>query len=75
MQPFPGANLSQREDLYIPGIHLHHSLNLDALSRLGLDASDSPVQVVDPSALGHIGPGHHSFKAMCLAYSKARHLC
>lgn len=74
MQPFPGANLSQREDLYIPGIHLHHSLNLDALSRLGLGAGDSPVQVVDPSALGHIGPGHHSFKAMCLAYSKAQRL-
>lgn len=73
-QPFPGARLSQREDLYIPGIHLHHSLNLDALSRQGLSSADSPVQVVDPSALAHIGPGHHSFKAMCLAYSKARRL-
>lgn len=71
-QPFEGARLSQREDLYIPGIHLHHSLDLTALAQAGLNSADSPVQVVDPSAIGHIGPEHHSFRAMCQAFSRAR---
>ncbi len=71
-QPFAGARLSQREDLYIPGIHLHHSLNLSALQQAGVNTAGSRVQVVDPSALAQIGPEHHSFRTMCQAFSRAR---
>jgi hypothetical protein len=71
-QPFAGATLSQREDLYIPGIHLHHALNLDALQQAGVNTPASRVQVVDPSALAQIGPEHHSFRTMCQAFSRAR---
>jgi hypothetical protein len=71
-QPFAGATLSQREDLYIPGIHLHHALNLSAVHALGVNTPGSRVQVVDPSALAQIGPEHHSFRAMCQAFSRAR---
>lgn len=72
LQPFQGARLSQRDDLYIPGIHLHHSLDVAALAQAGLSSADSPVQVVDPSAIGKLGPEHHSFRAMCQAFSRAR---
>lgn len=71
-QPFAGARLSRREDLYIPGIHLHHSLDLAAMDRAGLNATHSRVQVVDPSCVPRIGPEHHSFRAMCQAFSRAR---
>jgi hypothetical protein len=71
-QPFSGAQLSQREDLYIPGIHLHHSVDTEALHQLGLQGGGSRVQVVDPSALTQIGPEHHSFRVMCQAFSRAR---
>ena len=65
-QPFADLKPSQRPALYIPGIHLHHSLDLEALRRDGINAHGSPLQVVDASILDEIGPNHHSF-AMMLA--------
>lgn len=71
-QPFAGAVLSQRPDLYIPGIHLHHSLNTDALHAAGINRAGDAVQVVDAAALSHIGSEHHSFKMMTAAYRRAQ---
>lgn len=71
-QPFAGLQPSRRPEVYLPGIHLHHSLDLDALARAGVNADDSPVQVVDASALTEIGPDHHAFKMMLAAHDRAR---
>jgi len=71
-QPFVGAVLSRRPDLYIPGIHLHHSVDVDALARLGVNSERDAVQVVDASILKAIGPEHHTFRMMCAAYQRAR---
>lgn len=70
-QPFAGATLSRRPDLYIPGIHLHHSVDLTAMAQAGINRPGDPVQVVDASALSRIGPGHHSFRMLCAAYQRA----
>ena len=73
LQPFAQAHLSRRPDIYIPGIHLHHSLDLHTIARAGLNGDDSPVQVVDASMATDIGPDHHSFKMMLAAHDRARH--
>lgn len=70
--PFPGVRVSQRPELTIPGIHLHHSVDLQALARAGVGDTDFPVQVVDASVLSEIGPEHHSFKMMLRAHERAR---
>jgi hypothetical protein len=70
--PFAGVRRSQRCDLYIPGIHLHHSLDLAALTAHGINQPNSPVQIVDASVVTDIGPDHPSFKLMLLAYARAR---
>jgi hypothetical protein len=70
--PFDGTRCSQRHDLYIPGIHLHHSIAPEALAASGVDQPGSPIQVVDASALPDLGPDHHSFKLMLLAETRAR---
>lgn len=69
--PFPGVRLSQRPDLTIPGIHLHHTVDLDALARAGIGRPGHPVHVVDASVLSEIGPEHHSFKMMLAARDRA----
>jgi len=69
--PFPGVRLSQRPELTIPGIHLHHTVDLDALSRTGVGQASHPVRVVDASVLREIGPEHHSFKMMLAAHDRA----
>jgi hypothetical protein len=71
-QPFADLRPSQRPELAIPGIHLHHSLDLAALAQAGINTPDSPVQVVDASVLTHIGPDHHSFKMMLSAHARAQ---
>ncbi|MFT3859347.1 MAG: hypothetical protein QM742_18195 [Aquabacterium sp.] len=71
-QPFAGAVLSQRPDLHIPGIHLHHSLDAEGLRQAGLLQTDGPVQVVDASQLEGIGSEHHSFKMLCVAHRRAQ---
>jgi hypothetical protein len=70
--PFAGLRRSQRCELYIPGIHLHHSLDLAALTPHGINRPSSPVQIVDASVVTDIGPDHPSFKFMLLAYARAR---
>lgn len=69
--PFPSVRLSQRPELTIPGIHLHHTVDLDALSREGVGQVGHPVSVVDASILSEIGPEHHSFKMMLAAAMSA----
>lgn len=71
-QPFAEAILSQRPELSIPGIHLHHSLDLAVLAAAGINQGDSPVRVVDASALRDIGAEHQSFKVMVAACERAR---
>jgi hypothetical protein len=69
--PFPGMRPSQRPELSIPGIHLHHSVDTEALARAGVGEAGFPVQVVDASVLREIGPEHHSFKMMLAAHDGA----
>jgi hypothetical protein len=69
-QPFTGLRRTQRPEIHLPGIHLHHSLDLHALGRAGVNGPNSPVQVVDASVLSEIGPDHHSFKMMLAAYER-----
>jgi hypothetical protein len=71
-QPFEGLTASCRPEKYIPGIHLHNSVDLDALSKAGLNSPDFPVQVVDASVLTSIGPDHHTFKMLAWARARAR---
>jgi hypothetical protein len=70
--PFAELRRSQRPDLYIPGIHLHHSIEAAALTASGINQSDSPVQIIDASVVSDIGPDHPSFKIMTLAYARSR---
>ena len=70
-QPYADLRASRRPELSIPGIHLHHTLDLAALAQAGLNTPGSPVQVVDASVLTDIGPDHHSFKMMLSAFARA----
>jgi hypothetical protein len=70
--PFAGMRHSQRRNLYIPGIHLHHSVAPEAIAASGIDQPHSPIQIVDASAVVDIGPEHHSFKLMLSAYARTR---
>lgn len=63
---------SRRPDIFLPSIHLHHSVDLDALTRAGVNEPTSRVQVVDASVLPDIGADHHSFKLMVAAFQRAR---
>jgi hypothetical protein len=71
-QPYKGVIPSKLLDAFIPGIHLHDSLDRTALARLGINVSGSPVQIVDASVLSNIGPDHHSFKMMISACHRAQ---
>lgn len=73
-QPFDQLRHSQRPEIFIPGIHLHHSLDLTALEKAGVNSVDSAVQVIDASVLSDIGPDHHTFKMLLSARDRARHL-
>ena len=70
--PFRALTPSRRNDLYIPGIHLHNSIRHGMLQTLGLNQTGSVVNVVDSSAVRDIGPEHHSFRVMFRAYSAVR---
>lgn len=72
LQPFNGLTPSKRMDIYIPGIHLHHSVDADELARAGVGTSGSPIRIVDPSVVVDIGAEHHSFKVMVSAYLTAQ---
>ncbi|GAA0029519.1 hypothetical protein [Bradyrhizobium ottawaense] len=70
--PWPALVKTRRPDLFLRGIHLHHSIDLDALDAAGLSSEQSMVRVVDASAISQIGPEHHSFYAMARAYRLSR---
>jgi hypothetical protein len=63
---------SRRPDIFLPSIHLHHSVDVDALTRAGVNGPTSRVQVADASVLCDIGADHHSFKLMAAAFQRAR---
>lgn len=69
---WPNLLPSRRPEMFIPVIHLHHSVDLNALHAAGPNTRASPVQVVDASVYEHIGPEHHSFKLMLAAFVRAR---
>lgn len=69
---WPELTPSLRPELYIRGIHLHHSLNIDVLKQKGV-LNNENLAIVDPSCITDIGPEHHSFKAMVRAYSLAKY--
>lgn len=70
--PLRGLTRSSRHDAYLRGIHLHHSVNLDALTAAGLESDKSFVRVVDASVISQIGPEHPTFHVMARAYRLAR---
>jgi hypothetical protein len=63
---------SRRPKIFIPMIHLHHSVDREALKRSGVNVPDASVQVADASIHDQIGPEHHSFKLIVAAFVKAR---
>jgi hypothetical protein len=63
---------SRRPDIFLPSIHLHHSVDVQALTRAGVNEPHSKVQVVDASVLRDIGPDHHSFKLMVGGFRRAQ---
>jgi hypothetical protein len=72
--PFAALERSRKPKLFIPGIHLHHSLDLGAVMKAGINTPASPIQVVDASALQTIGPEHHSFRMMVNAMERAQRM-
>ncbi len=75
MQPFNNVSHSKRKDIFLPGIHLHSSIDAKALSAHDIDTPKSAVQIVDASAISSIGPEHHSFRVLCNATRRATELC
>jgi len=63
---------SARPELFVNGIHLHHSVDVAALERRGINQPGALIQVVDASVANDIGAEHHSFKLMVSAFAKAR---
>ncbi len=74
-QPFEQLLRTRRPELFIPGIHLHHSVTNDALQRININSEKSPIQIVDASIQETIGCDHHSFKIMLAAAQKASASC
>lgn len=67
----PELELSKQPELYIRGIHLHNSLNMDLLANC-IAYKDKNITIVDSSCITDIGPEHHSFKMMVKAFSLAK---
>lgn len=70
--PFPDVEVSKREHLYIPAIHLHHSVDLGVVNAHGFMDGNSQIQIVDASVVKDLGPQHHSFKLLVAAYARAQ---
>jgi hypothetical protein len=70
--PWPEVTPSQRPELFIPGIHLHHSVDAAALLALDVNTPTANVCVADASVCEDIGPDHHTFKLIVAAYRRAR---
>lgn len=71
--PMPGLIPSARPDVVMPGIHLHHSLELNALATAGINTPGASVRIVDASIYPDIGCDHHSFKTLLAAAEAASH--
>ncbi len=67
----PGFVPSRSLDTYLPGIHLHHSVDPLALQSAGMNLPASSVQIADASVLTELGGEHHSFKMMVAAMARA----
>ncbi len=72
--PWPGLTASLAPELFLPGIHLHHSLLRQPLRDAGVYRDDSSLQIVDASDRDDVGPAHHSFRLMLAAATRARRL-
>jgi hypothetical protein len=68
---WPELEPSRRPELFIHGIHLHHSLDITTLRQSGV-LDDVGLVIADPSVIENIGPDHHSFKTMVRAFSIAK---
>lgn len=66
--PFEGLQPTRRPELFVPGVHLHGSLTNEEREEF---AGADRMTVVDASALTSVGPDHHSFRMMALAYQRA----
>ena len=62
---------SQRPELFLPLIHIHGSIDQEALSELGVNVPDSAIQINDAAGIFDIGAEHHSFKMMLWAAKRA----
>lgn len=69
---WPQLTPSRRPDLFMPGIHLHHTVDVARLARLGINAAAGAIHVLDASVHSSIGPEHHSFKLMVAAARRTR---
>lgn len=68
----PGLVPTRRPDLFLPGIHLHNSIDRRALASFGIGGSHGPVEILDASICEDIGIEHHSFKLMAVAAARTR---
>lgn len=68
----PEVKLSAKPELFINGIHLHHSVEPQLLQQRGINLPNALIQVVDASVASDIGAEHHSFKLMAAAFAKAK---
>lgn len=70
--PWAQLTASRQPERYLPGIHLHGSVDEQALRRLAGEEPAASLRVVDASIYRGIGPEHHSFKIMAAAAARAR---
>jgi hypothetical protein len=68
----PSLQPSGRPEVFLPMIHLHHSVDIAAVEDAGVNTPGSCVQIMDASVRDCIGPEHHSFKIMVAAFARAR---
>ena len=66
--PYSRVRYSMREDLFIPGIHLHGSVSMQKLRSNGMNIAGGVAHVLDASIMEDIGAEHHSFKMMAMAF-------
>jgi len=70
--PFHNVLHSKVRNNFLPGIHIHHSVDESELRLEGINCGDSPIQVLGPSIMDDIGNEHHSVRCMILAHKKVR---
>ena len=60
---------TKTKSIYIPGIHLHNTINSEELNKLRFP---NGLNFVDSSILSNIGSAHPSFRIMLAAYVSAK---